>query len=42
MFVYIERPSRIGSPVLHALLAVVQVFMINVRGIFYKNWEPIL
>ena len=42
MFVDIERPSRLGRPILHALLAVVQVFMINFRGIFYKNWEPIL
>ncbi len=40
MFVDILRPSHI-EPVQRALLALVRLFMVNVRGVFYKNWDPI-
>jgi len=40
MFVDILRPSHI-EPLQRALLGAVRLFMINVRGVFYKNWEPI-
>lgn len=40
MFVDVLRPSY-AAPIQRALLGAVRLYMLNVRGVFYKNWEPI-